>query len=118
MRRVGNNWRITWRMHYKKKARGGMLEHMVLHALANLVPPIPLPSTNYLILVFLDDNHKGMVRWGNVLPKSKNKLITGVWGGEACTTDSPSRELSKSPIFSIVFSILRLAQGVTVQGFY
>ena len=22
------------------------------------------------------------------------KLITGVWGGEACTTDSPRRELS------------------------
>ena len=54
MRRVGNNWRITLRMRYKKKARGEVLEHMVLHGIANLVPPIPLPSTNYLILVFLD----------------------------------------------------------------
>ena len=68
MRRVGNNWRITLRMHYKKKARGEVLEHMVLHGIANLVPPIPLPSTNYL-MIFLDDNHKGIVRWGNVLPK-------------------------------------------------
>ena len=65
MRRVGNNWRITLRMCYKEKARVEVLEHMVLHGIANLVPPIPLPSTNYLILVFLeDDNHKGIVQWG------------------------------------------------------
>ena len=65
MRRVANNWRITLRMHYKKKARGEELEHMVLHGVANRVPPIPLPSTNYLMLVFLeDDNHKGIVQWG------------------------------------------------------
>ena len=31
VRRVGNNWRITLRMRYKKKARGEVLEHMVLH---------------------------------------------------------------------------------------
>ena len=37
MRRVGNNWRITLRMHYKKKARVDVLEHMVLHGIANLV---------------------------------------------------------------------------------
>ena len=37
MRRVGNNWRITLRMRYKKKARGEVLEHMVLHGIANLV---------------------------------------------------------------------------------
>ena len=71
MRRVGNDWRITLCMRYEKKARGVVLEHMVLHGIANLVPPIPLPSTNYLILVFLDDNHKGIVWWGNVLPKNK-----------------------------------------------
>ena len=52
-------------MRYKKKAGGEVLEHMVLHGIANLVPPIPLPSTNYLMLVFLeDDNHKGIVWWG------------------------------------------------------
>ena len=47
--------------------------------IANLVPPIPLPSTNYLISVFLeDDNHKGIVRWGNVLPKRIiNKINNG-----------------------------------------
>ena len=73
MRRVGSNWRITLRMRYKEKARGEVLEHMVLRGIANLVPPIPLPSTNYLILVLLDDNHKGIVRWGNVLPKKINK---------------------------------------------
>ena len=49
MRRVGNNWRITL---HKKKARGEVLECMVLHGTMNLVPPTPLPSTNYLILVF------------------------------------------------------------------
>ena len=65
MRRVGNNWRITLHMRYKKKARVEVLEQMVLHGIVNLVSPIPLPSTNYLILVFLeDDNHKGIVRWG------------------------------------------------------
>ena len=37
MRRVGNNWRITLHMHYKKKAHGEVLEHMVLHGIANLV---------------------------------------------------------------------------------
>ena len=37
MRRVGNNWRITLRMHYKKKACGEVLEHIVLHSIANLV---------------------------------------------------------------------------------
>ena len=37
MRRVGNNWRITLRMRYKKKARVEVLEHMVLHGIANLV---------------------------------------------------------------------------------
>ena len=52
MRRVGNNWTITLHMRYKKKARGEVLEHMVLYGIVNLVPPIPLPSTNYLILVF------------------------------------------------------------------
>ena len=52
MRRVSNNWRITLRMRYKKKAHGEVLERMVLHGTVNLVPPIPLPSTNYLILVF------------------------------------------------------------------
>ena len=50
--RVGNNWRITLRMRYKKKARGEVLERMVLHGTVKLVPPTPLPSTNYLILVF------------------------------------------------------------------
>ena len=65
MRRVGNNWKVTLRMRYKKKAHVEVLEHMVLHGIANLVPPIPLPSTNYLILEFLeDDNHKGIVRCG------------------------------------------------------
>ena len=65
MRRVGNNWRITLCMRYKKKVCVEVLEHMVLHGIANLVPPIPIPSTNYLVLVFLeDDNHKGIVRWG------------------------------------------------------
>ena len=65
MRRVGNNWRITLRMRYKKKARVEVLEHMVLHGITNLVPPIPLPSTKFLILVILeDDNYKGIVRWG------------------------------------------------------
>ena len=52
VRKVGNNWRITLRMRYKKKARGEVLEHMVLCGIVNLVPPTPLPSTNYLILVF------------------------------------------------------------------
>ena len=52
MRRVSNNWRITLHMRYKKKAHGEVLERMVLHGTVNLVPPIPLPSTNYLILVF------------------------------------------------------------------
>ena len=52
VRRVGNNWRITLRMRYKKKARGEVLEHMVLRGIVNLDPPTPLPSTNYLILVF------------------------------------------------------------------
>ena len=61
MRKVGNNWRITLRMCYEKKARGEVLEHMVLQGIANLIPPIPLPSTNYFILVFLDGNHKGIV---------------------------------------------------------
>ena len=37
VRRVGNNWRITLRMHYKKKARGEVLEHMVLRGIVNLV---------------------------------------------------------------------------------
>ena len=37
MRRVGNNWRITLRMRYKEKARGEVLEHMVLHGTMNLV---------------------------------------------------------------------------------
>ena len=37
MRRVGNNWRITLRMRYKEKVRGEVLEHMVLHGVANLV---------------------------------------------------------------------------------
>ena len=37
VRRVGNNWRITLHMHYEKKARGEVLEHMVLHGIANLV---------------------------------------------------------------------------------
>ena len=65
MRRVGNNWRITLHMRYKKKARGEVLEHMVLHGIANLVPPLPLPFINYFILVFLeDDNHKGIVQLG------------------------------------------------------
>ena len=36
MRRVGNNWRITLCMRYKKKARVEVLEHMVLHGIANL----------------------------------------------------------------------------------
>ena len=30
VRRVGNNWRITLRMRYKKKARGEVLEHVGL----------------------------------------------------------------------------------------
>ena len=37
MRRVGNNWRITLRMRYKKKARREVLECMVLYGIANLV---------------------------------------------------------------------------------
>ena len=37
MRRVGNNWRITLCMRYKKKARGDVLEFMVLHGIVNLV---------------------------------------------------------------------------------
>ena len=37
MRRVGNNWRITLCMGYKKKACEEVLEHMVLHGIANLV---------------------------------------------------------------------------------
>ena len=40
-----------------------MLECMALHGIVNLVPPTPLPSTNYLILgqtlILEDDNHKG-----------------------------------------------------------
>ena len=35
--RVGNNWRITLSMRYKKKARGEVLEHMVLRGIVNLV---------------------------------------------------------------------------------
>ena len=37
VRRVGNNWRITLHMHYKKKAHGEVLEHMVLHGIVNIV---------------------------------------------------------------------------------
>ena len=37
VRRVGNNWRITLCMRYKKKARGEVLEHMVLRGIGNLV---------------------------------------------------------------------------------
>ena len=65
MRRVGNNWRITLHMHYKKKVHGEELECMVLYDIVNLVPPTPLPSTDYLIIISIleDDNHKGMVWW-------------------------------------------------------
>ena len=37
MRRVGNNWRITLCMRYKKKACAEVLERMVLHGIVNLV---------------------------------------------------------------------------------
>ena len=37
VRRVGNNWTITLRIHYKKKARGEVLEHLVLYGIVNLV---------------------------------------------------------------------------------
>ena len=37
MRRVGNNWRITLRIRYKKKACGEVLEHMGLYGIVNLV---------------------------------------------------------------------------------
>ena len=36
MRRVGNNWRITLHMRYKKEACGEVLECMVLHGTVNL----------------------------------------------------------------------------------
>ena len=57
MRRVGNNWRITLHMRYKKKARGEVLECMVLHGTVNLVPPTPLYQLPH-ISILEDNNHK------------------------------------------------------------
>ena len=52
MRRIDNNFENHIAPALQEKARGEVLEHMVLHGIVNLVPPTPLPSTNYLILVF------------------------------------------------------------------
>ena len=52
----------------------------------------------------------------NVMYCSIKIKLTGVWGGEACPTDSPSRELSKSPFFPYLFH-LEASSGCDSAGF-
>ena len=66
MRRIGNNWRITLCMRYKKKARREVLECLVLYGIVNLVPPThttPLYQLSYLSTLE-DNDHKGIIGWG------------------------------------------------------
>ena len=65
---VGNNWRITLRMRYKKKARREVLECMVLHGVVNLVcpthtTPLYIATLSHLSILE-DDSHIGIVGWG------------------------------------------------------
>ena len=59
IRRIGNNWRITLCMHYKKKAQ-------VLECMVNLVPPThttPLYQLSHLSTLE-DNDHRGIIGWG------------------------------------------------------
>ena len=80
----------------------------------DLVQPIPFPSTNQLMLG-RTGSKKGIITrvmvgyTGNIFPKKPSRDV-----GKACTSDSPS--WGKLHFFLLTISILRLAQGVTVQG--